>query len=156
MRRTGVDWRSVILGHEKSGLSQRSYCEKHDLAHSTFTYWKRKLNRAATAIEVFKPQFIELDLQPAVLPVHAPEEVVVELPCGVVMRFRADGALSLLEGRSGRVFAYSHPVDMRKGFNGLESIITQAMNEDPLSGDTFVFVNRRGQLLKCFLWDRTG
>ena len=61
-----------------------------------------------------------------------------------------DGALSLLEGRSGRVFAVQPPVDMRKGFNGLESIITQAMNEDPLSGDTFVFVNRRGQILNAF------
>ena len=54
------------------------------------------------------------------------------------------------------MFAYSQPVDMRKGFNGLEAIITQAMAEDPLSGDTFVFLNRRGRLLKCFLWDRTG
>ena len=64
--------------------------------------------------------------------------------------------MSLLEGRGGRVFAYSQPVDMRKGFNGLEAIISQGMGEDPLSGDTFFFLNRRGQLLKCFLWDRTG
>lgn len=45
---------------------------------------------------------------------------------------------------------------MRKGFNGLQKIILQSLCEDPLSGDAFVFINRRGRLLKCFVWDRTG
>jgi transposase len=45
---------------------------------------------------------------------------------------------------------------MRKGFRGLETVIVQTLAEDPLSGDLFVFLNRRGRLLKCFVWDRTG
>lgn len=64
--------------------------------------------------------------------------------------------MSLLEGRTGRIFAYNQPVDMRKGFTGLEAMILKNLCEDPLSGDAFVFLNRRGRLLKCFLWDRTG
>jgi transposase len=30
------------------------------------------------------------------------------------------------------------------------------MNEDPLSGSLYVFVNRRGNCLKLVYWDRTG
>lgn len=45
---------------------------------------------------------------------------------------------------------------MRKGFIGLQSLIVGHLGEDPLSGDVFVFISRRGRLVKCFLWDRTG
>lgn len=55
-----------------------------------------------------------------------------------------------------RIFAYSAPVDMRKGFLGLEGMVRTALQKDPLSGDIFVFVNRSGTHLKCLLWDRTG
>ena len=55
-----------------------------------------------------------------------------------------------------RIFAYSAPVDMRKGYVGLESLILHKLDRDPLSGDAFVFINKDGKLLKCFLWDRTG
>lgn len=64
--------------------------------------------------------------------------------------------MSPLGARVGRIFAYNQPVDLRKGFNGLQGVVVQNLDEDPLSGDVFVFVNRRGRLLKCFLWDRTG
>jgi transposase len=64
--------------------------------------------------------------------------------------------MSLLQERVGRIFAYRPPVDMRKGFRGLESLILQELGDDPLSGDTFVFINRGGKYMKCFLWDRTG
>lgn len=63
--------------------------------------------------------------------------------------------MRLLE-RSTRVFVYGQPVDMRKSFSGLEALIRQALAEDPLSGDVFVFLNRTRSMLKCFLWDRTG
>lgn len=55
-----------------------------------------------------------------------------------------------------RVFLYGHPVDMRKSFTGLYALAKQAMAQDPLSGHLFVFVNRRGDYLKCLYWDRTG
>lgn len=63
--------------------------------------------------------------------------------------------MNFLERRR-RIFAYTGPVDMRKGFVGLESLIAQSLGEDPLSGDTFVFISRTGKQMKCFLWDRTG
>ncbi len=46
---------------------------------------------------------------------------------------------------------------MRKSFDGLLAVVQQVFrDEDPHSGTLFVFVNRRGNLVKVLLWDRTG
>jgi len=55
-----------------------------------------------------------------------------------------------------RILAHAKPVDMRKSFNGLVALVQGVLAEDPLSGDLFVFVNRRGNYLKLVTWDRTG
>jgi transposase len=55
-----------------------------------------------------------------------------------------------------RVFIYGQPVDMRKSFDGLFILVSSVLGEDPLSGDLFIFVNRRRNYLKGLLWDRTG
>ena len=45
---------------------------------------------------------------------------------------------------------------MRKSFDGLFELVGRCLQEDPLSGDLFVFINRRSNYLKGLLWDRTG
>ena len=55
-----------------------------------------------------------------------------------------------------RILVYGRPVDMRKGFRGLTGVVQESLREDPLSGDLFVFMNSRGNLVKILLWDRTG
>lgn len=55
-----------------------------------------------------------------------------------------------------RVYFYGSPCDMRKSFDGLVALAKNAMGQDPLSGHLFVFVNRRGNLLKALYWDRSG
>lgn len=55
-----------------------------------------------------------------------------------------------------KILAYGEPVDMRKSFNGLVAVVQSVLQEDPLSGTLFVFVNRRGDYLKLVAWDRTG
>jgi transposase len=55
-----------------------------------------------------------------------------------------------------RVFVYGRPVDMRKSFDGLFSVVTNGLGEDPMSGDLYLFLNRRRNFLKGLLWDRTG
>jgi transposase len=52
-----------------------------------------------------------------------------------------------------RILAYREPVDLRKSFPGLVKVV---LAEDPLSGSVFVFINRRGTLIKMIYWDRTG
>ena len=55
-----------------------------------------------------------------------------------------------------RIWAYSEPVDLRKSIDGLVGVVKSLLEEDPLSGSLFVFVNRRRNYLKLVYWDRTG
>ena len=55
-----------------------------------------------------------------------------------------------------RILAYREPVDMRKSFRGLVALVQGVLQEDPLSGCLYVFLNRRGNYLKLVTWDRTG
>jgi transposase len=45
---------------------------------------------------------------------------------------------------------------MRKGFDGLSAIVEHGWGASPLSGDLFVFANRRQTLLKLLYWDTDG
>lgn len=58
--------------------------------------------------------------------------------------------------RSVRVFARPRPTDLRKGYNGLFALVKGELGGDPLSGDMFLFVNRRRTGCKVLLWDGTG
>jgi len=55
-----------------------------------------------------------------------------------------------------RVFAFSAPVDLRKGFDGLSALVEQELGRDPLSGDLFLFVSRNRIRAKVLVWDGTG
>jgi transposase len=45
---------------------------------------------------------------------------------------------------------------MRKGFDGLSGLVINEMGKDHLSGDAYIFINKRRTLVKMLLWDRTG
>ena len=55
-----------------------------------------------------------------------------------------------------RVYLCCEPTDMRKGFNGLEGATRSVIRKDPFTGHLFVFMNRRGNLIKILFWDRCG
>lgn len=48
------------------------------------------------------------------------------------------------------------PVDMRRGMDGLSSIVQQALGHSPCAGSAFVFRNRAGNRLRLLLWDGNG
>jgi transposase len=58
--------------------------------------------------------------------------------------------------RSVRVWAFPEPTDLRKGYNGLFGLVKTGLGGDPLSGDLYLFVNRRRQGCKVLVWDGTG
>ena len=62
----------------------------------------------------------------------------------------------LAASRRVRVFAYGRPADLRKGYDGLYGLVTQAMGGDVLGGDLFLFVNRRRDACTVLVWDGTG
>jgi transposase len=45
---------------------------------------------------------------------------------------------------------------MRKGFDGLSGLVRDGLQKDPLSGDVFIFFNRRRNQVKLLLWERDG
>lgn len=57
---------------------------------------------------------------------------------------------------SRRYYLYDKPVDMRKGFWGLSKIVMGQMCHSVKNGDGYVFINRRGNLLKMLLWEGDG
>ena len=42
-----------------------------------------------------------------------------------------------------RIWLYGPPTDIRKSFDGLSALVGTKLAEDPLSGQLFVFINRR-------------
>ena len=54
------------------------------------------------------------------------------------------------------VYLCTKATDMRKGFDGLHTLVLQVFERDPLDGHLFLFVNRRRDRLKILWWDRDG
>jgi len=55
-----------------------------------------------------------------------------------------------------RIYWCIPATDMRNGAEGLSGLVQSCMGQDPLSGNLFVFRNRRGNRLKLLYWDRDG
>jgi transposase len=55
-----------------------------------------------------------------------------------------------------RIFLCTEPTDMRKSFDALRGIVGRTMMLDPLSGNLFVFRNKKGDRLKVLWWDLDG
>ena len=55
-----------------------------------------------------------------------------------------------------RYWLYNKPVDMRKSFNGLSGIVTNAMCERLRSGDVFIFVNASRNMMKMLRQEEGG
>lgn len=90
-RRTENQWRKTFDKFDRSGLTQEQFCQREDLAVATFSSWRRKLR--AVGLATIPAGFVEVCL-PSQTPLAEPAaqdqvaELVVELPYGVLLRFR--------------------------------------------------------------------
>jgi transposase len=64
--------------------------------------------------------------------------------------------MMLGSSRALRVWAYPRPTDLRKGYDGLYGLTKNGLKRDPLSGELFVYLNRKRTACKVLLWDGTG
>ena len=55
-----------------------------------------------------------------------------------------------------RIWLCTAPTDMRKSYNGLSALVKNKLQGNPLSGELFVFVNRRQNQMKVLYFDRSG
>lgn len=54
------------------------------------------------------------------------------------------------------VWAYAAAADLRKGYDGLSSLVANELGRNPLSGDLYLFVSRNRIRAKVLHWDGTG
>lgn len=62
----------------------------------------------------------------------------------------------ILPGGPYRIYLATRPVDFRKGHAGLSLIVQEVLGRDPFNGAIYVFRSKRGDQLKCLVWDQTG
>ena len=55
-----------------------------------------------------------------------------------------------------RVFLALQPIDGRKGFNGLYTLVKETLQQEPTSGFFYVFLNKRRNRLKILTYDGSG
>lgn len=55
-----------------------------------------------------------------------------------------------------RIHLALQPVDLRGGFDALSALVKNHLRLDPLSGQWFVFTNRRRHRVKVLYWDGSG
>jgi transposase len=55
-----------------------------------------------------------------------------------------------------KIFVCTKPVDMRRSFDGLFSLVESMIRQDPYSGALFLFRSRRGEFIKILGWDVDG
>jgi transposase len=55
-----------------------------------------------------------------------------------------------------KIFLVAGATDMRKAYDTLAAIVTNALGADPLSGHLFVFANRARNRLKILVWETGG
>ncbi len=87
-RRTETQWKRTFEKYDRSGLTQEQFCEREGLALATFATRRRKLHAAKLA--PVPAGFVEVCI-PDQAPPAAQDfagELVVELPYGVILRFR--------------------------------------------------------------------
>jgi transposase len=55
-----------------------------------------------------------------------------------------------------RIWLATRPTDLRKSFDTLAELVRQQLQGDPLSGQLFVFRNKRADRIKLLYWDEDG
>lgn len=54
------------------------------------------------------------------------------------------------------IWLCTQPTDMRRSFDGLSAMVRQVMQQNPVSGDWFVFINRRRTQMKVLYYAPGG
>ena len=55
-----------------------------------------------------------------------------------------------------RYYVYREATDMHKSFDGLSGLVQSRLNRNPMSGEVFIFINRRRNKVKLLRWETGG
>ena len=85
-RKNREEWVALMAAYEAGDLSQRGFCERHEVAYSTFGYWRKQLR--SPAMEPVRRSEPLLDLSPLVANERMEWRVEIDLGSGVMLRVR--------------------------------------------------------------------
>ncbi len=55
-----------------------------------------------------------------------------------------------------RLFFATEPTDRRRCYNGLSALVEGTFGKQAMSGDLFIFMNRRANQIRILFWDKDG
>jgi len=55
-----------------------------------------------------------------------------------------------------RLYLATEPVDLRRSYDGLSALVDGKFGRQAMSGDLFVFLNRRANQVRILFWDNDG
>ena len=87
-RRSQDDWRQLMAEYEAGELTQRQFCEHHQLAYSTFCYWRKRLSAGAVRTELAATSVPLIELPVLPMPEQTKWRLELELGQGVVLRLK--------------------------------------------------------------------
>jgi transposase len=53
-------------------------------------------------------------------------------------------------------YLYRGATDMRRSFDGLSGLVQSQLKRNPMSGEVFIFINRRRNKVKLLRWEQGG
>ena len=86
VRKSREEWVELMAAYEAGDLAQREFCERHEVAYSTFGYWRKRLRSPVTPLETASEPLLELS--PLALNDASDWRVELELGSGLVLRLR--------------------------------------------------------------------
>ena len=55
-----------------------------------------------------------------------------------------------------RLYLATGPTDLRRSYDGLSALVDGTFGKQAMSGDLFIFLNRRANQVRILFWDRDG
>ena len=87
-RRSRDDWSQLMTEYEAGELTQRQFCERHQLAYSTFCYWRKRLSAGVVRTELAATSMPLIELPVLPTPGQSDWRLELELGHGVILRLK--------------------------------------------------------------------
>ena len=88
IRRNREEWIQLMTEYESGELTQRQFCEHHQLVYSTFGYWRKRLSADAVRPEPATASAPLLELPLLSMHEQTDWRLELELGQGVVLRLK--------------------------------------------------------------------
>lgn len=147
------EWTEVYRRCRESGLSNREFCRENGIAEKTFYYWLKKLREAAIDSQ---PQLVALDDGTNV------DDNMIHIRFGADerrgdCRAAASAATAMIDlSRVRNYYVACGYTDLRRGIDGLASIVVTQYGMELREDSLFLFCGRRTDRIKALYWSGDG